>query len=59
MEIFPNVHLIPGFAVNVYLIVDPDGLTLIDAGLARSGKKILKYVAGLGRSPQDLRRIII
>ena len=59
MEISPNVHLIPSFAVNVYLIVDPDGLTLIDAGLARSGKKILKYVAGLGHSPGDLRRIII
>ncbi len=59
MEIIPNVHLISGVAVNVYLIIDPDGLTLIDAGLARGGKKILKYVARLGGSPQDLRRIVI
>jgi len=59
MEITPNVHLISSVAVNVYLIIDPDGLTLIDAGLARSGKKILKYIARLGGSPQDLRRIVI
>jgi glyoxylase-like metal-dependent hydrolase (beta-lactamase superfamily II) len=59
MEIIANVHAIPGVAVNAYLIVDPDGLTLIDTGLARNGKKILKYIAGLGHSPGDLRRIII
>jgi hypothetical protein len=30
MEIIPNVHVISGSMVNCYLIVDPDGLTLID-----------------------------
>jgi glyoxylase-like metal-dependent hydrolase (beta-lactamase superfamily II) len=59
VEITPNVHLIPGFVVNVYLIIDPDGLTLIDAGLARNGKKILKYIVDLGHLPQELRCIII
>ncbi len=59
MEIIPNVHLIPNGFVNAYLIVDPDGLTLIDAGMARDGKPTLKYIAGLGRSPADLRHIII
>jgi glyoxylase-like metal-dependent hydrolase (beta-lactamase superfamily II) len=59
MEIIPNVHLIPNGFVNAYLIVDPDGLTLIDAGMARNGKAILDYIAGLGRSPGDLRRILV
>ena len=59
MEIVPNVHLIPNGFVNVYLIVDPDGLTLIDAGMARNGKAILNYIAGLGRSPGDLRRMLV
>jgi glyoxylase-like metal-dependent hydrolase (beta-lactamase superfamily II) len=59
MEIIPNVHLIPNGFVNVYLIVDPDGLTLIDAGMARNGKAILDYIASLGRSPGDLRRILV
>jgi len=59
MEITPNVHLIPNGFVNVYLIVDPDGLTLIDAGMARNGKAILNYIASLGRSPADLRRMLV
>ncbi len=59
MEIVPNVHAIPGTVVNVYLLVDADGLTLIDTGLAGNDKKVLKYIAGLGRRPQDLKRIIL
>ncbi len=59
MEIIANVHLIPNVVANPYLIIDPDGLTLIDAGLPGSHKKILGYIAGLGRSPSDLKRIII
>jgi glyoxylase-like metal-dependent hydrolase (beta-lactamase superfamily II) len=59
MEIIPNVHLIPNGFVNVYLIVDTDGLTLVDAGMARNGKAILDYIAGLGCSPADLRRVLV
>jgi glyoxylase-like metal-dependent hydrolase (beta-lactamase superfamily II) len=59
MQIIPNVHVIPGAIVNLYLIIDADGLTLIDAGLVRSGKKILRYIASLGHTPHDLRRIVI
>jgi glyoxylase-like metal-dependent hydrolase (beta-lactamase superfamily II) len=59
MEIIPNVYLIPNGFVNVYLIVDPDGLTLIDAGMARNGKAILDYIVGLGCSPADLRRVLV
>src|SRR5208283_3432217 len=59
MEITTNVHLIPNIVANPYLIMDPDGLTLIDTGLPGSDKKILNYISGLGRSPSDLKRIII
>lgn len=46
--------------VNLYLIIDPDGLTLIDTGLAKSGSKlVLKAIADLGRQPRDLKRILI
>jgi len=34
-------------------------LTLIDAGLPGSHKKILRYMAGLGDAPKGLRRILI
>jgi glyoxylase-like metal-dependent hydrolase (beta-lactamase superfamily II) len=59
MEISLNVHLVPGSIVNVYLIVDPDGLTLIDTGLAGNFKTVMKYIAGLGKQPADLKRILI
>ena len=59
MEIIPNVHLIPNTIANPYLLIDPDGLTLVDAGLPGSDKKILRYLAGLGYAPKDLKRIII
>ncbi len=59
MEIILNVHLIPSGFVNCYLIVDPDGLTLIDTGLSRNTQNVLKYLAGLGKQPLDLKRIVI
>jgi len=59
MEIIPNVHVIPGGIVNCYLIVDPDGLTLIDTGLPGNANKILQYVEGLGHKPGDVKRILI
>ena len=59
MQIIPNVHLVKGSVSNCYLILDGDGLTLIDAGLSRDRQKIAKYISDLGRTPNDLRRIII
>jgi glyoxylase-like metal-dependent hydrolase (beta-lactamase superfamily II) len=59
MEVIANVHLIPNVVANVYLIVDTDGLTLIDAGLAGSERKVMRYISERGYSPSDLRRIII
>ncbi len=59
MEIAPNVHSIPGVIGNVYLIVAPDGLTLIDTGLGGSDRKILRYIAGIGRAPGDVQRILV
>jgi glyoxylase-like metal-dependent hydrolase (beta-lactamase superfamily II) len=59
MKILENLHLIPGVVANPYLLVDDDGLTLIDTGLPRSEKKILAYVASLGKSARDVKRIIL
>lgn len=59
MEIAPSVHRIPGVVASSYLIVEPTGLTLIDAGLPGSHNRILKYIADLGRPRKSLKRIII
>jgi glyoxylase-like metal-dependent hydrolase (beta-lactamase superfamily II) len=59
MKIIDNVFVVPGVVANIYVLVDDDGLTLIDAGLPRSEKKILAYVNGLGKSASDVKRIIL
>lgn len=59
MKIIDNVFVVPRVVANPYVIIDADGLTIIDTGLPRSQKKILAYVASLGKRAQDVKRIII
>jgi glyoxylase-like metal-dependent hydrolase (beta-lactamase superfamily II) len=59
MKIVDHVFLVPEIVANPYIIEDADGLTVIDAGLPRSERKILTYVAGLGKSARDVKRIIL
>jgi glyoxylase-like metal-dependent hydrolase (beta-lactamase superfamily II) len=59
MKVTDNIELIPGVLANSYLIIEPNGLTLIDTGLPRSGKKILDYLNALGFSPEDLKVIVV
>jgi len=59
MEICPGVHKIPGIIANVYMIVDPIGVALIDVGLPRNERKILKYIIDLGLSPKYIKYIYI
>ena len=59
MEIIPNVYMISGRVVNCYLIAEPDGLTLIDTGLASYEEKIREAILSLGRSIQDLKTIFL
>jgi glyoxylase-like metal-dependent hydrolase (beta-lactamase superfamily II) len=59
MEIVQNIHLIPNIIANPFLIIDSDGLTLIDTGIPGSEKKILKYIAETGHKSTDLKHILI
>jgi glyoxylase-like metal-dependent hydrolase (beta-lactamase superfamily II) len=59
MQITSRVHQLTDTFVNFYLIVDADGMTLIDAGLGRDARKVLKLIAQIGHTPQDLKRILI
>jgi glyoxylase-like metal-dependent hydrolase (beta-lactamase superfamily II) len=45
VEIIDRLYRIPRMIGNVYLIVEPGGLTLIDAGAERRGKRILNYIS--------------
>jgi glyoxylase-like metal-dependent hydrolase (beta-lactamase superfamily II) len=57
MEIAPGVHAVRLLNVYAFLIAEPR-LTLIDAGLIGSGKRVQRYVEGIGRSLDDLARIV-
>lgn len=59
MQITPHFHVIPLGIVNAFLLVEENQLTLIDAGLPKNEQKILKYLAGIGRQPKDLKQILI
>jgi glyoxylase-like metal-dependent hydrolase (beta-lactamase superfamily II) len=59
MEIIPGLHRITGVMGNPHLIIDPDGLTLVDAGTAGSRRRILGAIKQLGYAPEQLRRILI
>jgi glyoxylase-like metal-dependent hydrolase (beta-lactamase superfamily II) len=59
MEIVSNIHIIPGVTANPYLMVDSDGLTLIDTGIPGSANKILRYIKRVGYSNRDLNRILL
>jgi glyoxylase-like metal-dependent hydrolase (beta-lactamase superfamily II) len=46
--------------INSFLFADDDGaLTLVDAGLKRAENKLLAALAGLGKAPEDVTRIVL
>jgi glyoxylase-like metal-dependent hydrolase (beta-lactamase superfamily II) len=60
LEVIQGVYRIPNSFVNLYLIDEPDGATLIDAGLKSSGAKlVLEALSKLGKHPRDLKRVLI
>src|SRR4028118_1484351 len=61
--IAPGVYRVDaiGFknAINILLLENDDGLTLVDTGVAGSVERIKNAVASLGSGPDDLKRIFI
>jgi len=57
-EILPNVYCLEG-SVNIFLFVEEDGLTLVDAGYPRSEKKVFAAIQSLGHQPSDVKRILV
>jgi glyoxylase-like metal-dependent hydrolase (beta-lactamase superfamily II) len=59
MEIVPGIHVIEGISAHCYLIDGPE-LTLIDTGMPRKTKKILRYITDtLQKTPTDLKTILL
>jgi glyoxylase-like metal-dependent hydrolase (beta-lactamase superfamily II) len=59
MKIVEGIHQVDGINGNVYLVEDGDKLILIDTGLPRNYKKMIKYIEALGRKPTDVSMIVL
>ena len=59
MEIAPNLHRIGNHIVAVYLVVTPDGVTVIDAGLPGHYGDLVTELGSIGRSLDDIRGVVI
>jgi glyoxylase-like metal-dependent hydrolase (beta-lactamase superfamily II) len=58
MEIAPGLHVITLRGAQGYLACERE-ITLVDAGLSGSRRRVERYLAGIGRSIGELRRIVI
>ena len=55
----PGVYTLEGLLVGrVYLIEDPDGLTIIDGSIGRSTATILKEITSSGHKLVEIKRTI-
>jgi len=60
LKLSDNLYTLDGMIVGrVYLIQDPDGLTLIDTSIAPRANAILKQIEAAGFKQTDVKRILI
>jgi len=59
MKLAPHLHRIGNDIVAAYLIVTDDGITVVDAGLPGHGKDLMRELDELGRSPRDIRGLVL
>ena len=59
-QIVPGLWTFSGLLVGrVYLIQDPDGLTVVDSGIALAADRIVAQLRAAGWRPREVRRILI
>lgn len=59
MELAPNLHRIGNDIVAVYLVDSPEGVTVIDAGLAGHWRELVTELGVMGRTLGDVRGVIL
>lgn len=59
MELLPGIHRVEGVSSNVFLLVEDDGMAVIDTGLPGNGPKIADYIRAIGRRPEEVRLILL
>ena len=59
VEIAPGIHRVESVnGSNSVLLVD-EQMAVVDTGISGNGDSIVKYIRSLGRSPDDLRWILV
>jgi glyoxylase-like metal-dependent hydrolase (beta-lactamase superfamily II) len=59
MKLAPGLHRIGSDVVNVYLVEDAAGVTIIDAGLPGHWRELERELTQLGRSLDEVRCIVL
>jgi glyoxylase-like metal-dependent hydrolase (beta-lactamase superfamily II) len=59
MQLAPSLHRIGNDIVAVYLVDTPEGVTVVDAGLAGQWKEFTTELAAMGRSVDDVRGVVL
>ncbi|WP_213003953.1 MBL fold metallo-hydrolase [Clavibacter zhangzhiyongii] len=58
-DVAPGVHLLAHAHVNMYLVEGDDGITLVDTAFPDTWPHLLQALAALGRTPDDVRAIVL
>jgi glyoxylase-like metal-dependent hydrolase (beta-lactamase superfamily II) len=59
MEIAPGIRRIGTGRVNVYLIEEPGGITIVDAGVPGYWGDLQRELTAMGRSLEDVRAVLL
>jgi glyoxylase-like metal-dependent hydrolase (beta-lactamase superfamily II) len=59
MRLAPGLHRVGSDVVNVYLVEDAAGVTIVDAGLPGHWRELEQELTQLGRSWDDVRGIVL
>jgi glyoxylase-like metal-dependent hydrolase (beta-lactamase superfamily II) len=60
MRVADHIFKVGGLrAANVYLMEAGEGLVLIDAGMPGSARRVLRFISGIGRQPEELSDIVL
>lgn len=59
MRLAPGLHRIGNDIVAAYLVVTPEGITVIDAGLPGHWRDLRRELAAVGRDVGDIRGIVL
>lgn len=59
MKLRPHLHRIGNDIVAAYLVITPDGVTVIDAGLAGHWRELLAELTAAGKGLEDIKGVIL